>query len=686
MVINMDLKSTIVTINNLLKLDFESSFSDFIQSQKQLMAIPDYQREYKWEKSKIKTFVDNVMQRSKFLGIITVEAPISNFLSLVDGQQRLTTIILMLAQLYNACADEDETETQDEIEALITCEINGHRVLKLENGSVGEYLHFVREPDNKRRINLDINPAVDIYKQSSKFKDAWNIIEKEIYEMRQRNPDVTLDVYKQQLLDCKILLFAQKNTANMQQGSSEEIYIDINEKAQKLDPEDIFKGHCFAICKTVQQQDRVKILWRSIKQKFFSMDQIFKKADMGVFLHFYLLTQEATKTPRQDIKKDLTISGENVITQRYNTPTKVINLLKDMETYQKNLLDFVSKLSIIRYQYAEIMNASAQDLGNNGDRIKEFASILTNIITCNQNLFKLPLFYLIDKNYRKEPADKLSYNQLSVFIYLYYVYMFLFSRLGGSRKREDLANDLIYKVQANEDFLIQFIKEIKDYGNGFEIATDEKALKDEATRKQLYSILDYFKPSSQNTPATCDADLSVKFQLFPENYNLEHLIVNQSHNILWRSAAYDEAHPDPNFKHRFTINDFRMCPAWVGPNNCWANFIWIDKDFNRDSLKNKDIINKIIILRGTYVASEAPHNGTYAKKHSHIEIICQHIMKTNGYGELLTAYNNNEPRADVLRRYQTFINNYFSEDSLKELQDTLTNEFVQKLQELYQMI
>ena len=65
-------------------------------------------------------------------------------------------------------------------------------------------------------------------------------------------------------------------------------------------------------------------------------------------------------------------------------------------------------VSIIRYQYAEIMNASAQDLGNNGDRIKEFASILTNIITCNQNLFKLPLFYLIDKNYRKEPADKLS--------------------------------------------------------------------------------------------------------------------------------------------------------------------------------------------------------------------------------------------------------------------------------------
>lgn len=683
----MELESTIVTINNLLKLNFNENFKSFIQPPKQIISIPDYQREYKWEKSKIKTFVDNVMQRSKFLGIITVEAPSSHLLSLVDGQQRLTTIILMLAQLYNACADEGETETQDEIEALITCDINGHRILKLENASVGEYLHFVREEDDRRRINLNVNPTADIYKQSSKFGEAWNIIEKEIYEIRQRNPDITLDVYKQQLLDCKILLFAQKNTANMQQGSSEEIYIDINEKAQKLDPEDIFKGHCFAICKTVPQQDRVKILWRSIKQKFFSMDQIFKKTDMGVFLHFYLLTQEATKTPRQDIKKDLTIRGENVITQRYNTPTKVINLLKDMEAYQKNLTDFVSKLSIIRYQYSEIMNASAQDLGNNSDRIKEFASILTNIITCNQNLFKLPLFYLIDKYYRKEPADKLSYNQLSNFIYLYYVYMFLFSRLGGSRKREDLANELIFKIHANQDFLIQFIKEIKNYGGSFEMAIDEKNLNDEATRKQLYSILDYFKSSSPNTSATCDADLSVKFQLFPETYNLEHLIVNQSHNILWRSAAYDDKkHSGPNLEHTFTVNDFKKCPAWVGPNNCWANFIWIDKDFNKDALKNKDIINKIIILRGTHVASEPPHNGSYAKKHSHIEIICQHIMNTSGYAELLTAYSNNETRAKVLKSYQTFINNYFSEDRLTELQNTLTSEFNRKLQGLYQLI
>ena len=264
--------------------------------------------------------------------------------------------------------------------------------------------------------------------------------------------------------------------------------------------------------------------------------------------------------------------------------------------------------------------------------------------------------------------------------------MFLFSRLGGSRKREKLANDLIYKIRTNEDILLQFIREIKNYGSDFENAIDQKALRNENTRKQLYSILDHFKPSSKNTPATCDADLTVKFRRLPDTYTIEHLIVTQSHTILWRPHAYDEAHPDPNLEYTFASSDFKVCPAWSGPNNCWANFIWVDKEFNRKDLKNKDIINKIKLLRGTYVAKEDPRKGTYAKKHSHIEIICQHIMKTDGYSQLLDAYINNESRENVLRSYQTFINNYFSEDRLEELCNTLNSKFTHKLQELYQVI
>lgn len=148
----MGLDSTIVTLNNLFKLSFTDSFQAFLESPKTFFSIPDYQREYKWEKPKIKTFVNNIMQRSKFLGIITTEVSEQSYLSIVDGQQRITTVMLMLVWLYNACSDEGETETQQEILELITYQDGGCLRFKLENASIGEYLHLVID-DRKCKKN-----------------------------------------------------------------------------------------------------------------------------------------------------------------------------------------------------------------------------------------------------------------------------------------------------------------------------------------------------------------------------------------------------------------------------------------------------------------------------------------------------------------------------------------------------
>ena len=47
--------------------------------------------------------------------------------------------------------------------------------------------------------------------------------------------------------------------------------------------------------------------------------------------------------------------------------------------------------------------------------------MLTDIIDCNQNLFKLPLFYLINTYCQKPQTNKISYHELTNFVYLYYV-------------------------------------------------------------------------------------------------------------------------------------------------------------------------------------------------------------------------------------------------------------------------
>lgn len=682
----MSLDSTVVTINNLLHCNFSADFQEFLETPKKYFSIPDYQREYKWDKSKIKTFVSNVMQRSKFLGIITTEVPNQSFLSVVDGQQRLTTMILMLAWLYNACADEGETETQQEIESLISFVNEGQVKFILENASVGEYLHLEIDSNGVKRIKLVITPQNDIYRQSGQFDDAWNIIEQTAAEIRAKDTRVTLDEYKQKLLDCEVLLFAQKNTNGTQQGSIEEIYIDINEKSQKLDHEDIFKGHCFAICKTNAQQDQVKVLWRTVKQQFFAMEEVLKPTNMDSFLHFYLLTQEATREARKDIKTDLTIDGESIITQRFNSPTKVINLIKDIKQYQANILAFKDGLNCVQPEFANIMTASAHEIGNNRAQLLEIQTLIKDVFGCKQNLFKLPLFYFVDRYMGKPNNEKLSYAQLSGFIYLYYIYMFLFARLVSSRKRGDLANGLINKIHSGEGFLIQFVKEIKTYSDSLGWELDEKVLRIEAARKHLYQLLDNFRASATATPATTDSELAIKMRLFPENYNMEHLIVHQAHKIVWRSANYTEQNPPANTKYEFTTDDFRTCQAWIKPNNQWANFIWIDSTFNRDALKNYDIITKIKLLRGDCVKDNPPANGTYAKKHAHIEMICQHIMQTAGFDQLCEAHRTDAARDVVRDRYQVFIDNYFAEDSTKALCQKLNEKFSAQLGLLYELV
>jgi len=243
---------------------------------------------------------------------------------------------------------------------------------------------------------------------------------------------------------------------------------------------------------------------------------------------------------------------------------------------------------------------------------------------------------------------------------------------------------LILKISKNEDFLIQFIREIKDYEQ--ELSVDEKKLQNQDVRKHLYAIIDYLKIQAKKKPVEHDADVVVSLHLFPDNYNIEHLIVNKSHKVEWRSSGYSEESPVPNTEYKFIASDFSGCQAWSGPNNRWPNFIWIDEDFNRENLGNKDIINKILLIRGNCDPAVPAARGSYADRHRHIEMICQQIMKTEGFVGLKDAYDTNAAREEVLEKYKIFVNNYFSEESTNSLCVEINGVYKCKLQELYDLL
>lgn len=100
-------------------------------------AIPRYQREYTWGKNQLENLFDDIVDNNPgyFLGSIICINQSTDTLSvqkleLVDGQQRLTTLSLLFASVYNALKNH-ETELDDDQRVEL---INLKRKLVLKKG------------------------------------------------------------------------------------------------------------------------------------------------------------------------------------------------------------------------------------------------------------------------------------------------------------------------------------------------------------------------------------------------------------------------------------------------------------------------------------------------------------------------------------------------------------------------
>lgn len=85
-----------------------------------LYRVPPYQREYSWSKQQWEELFDDLVEAegAHFLGTIiclnaTVDAVDSNVLELIDGQQRMTTITILLAAIYSILREHKESLDED---------------------------------------------------------------------------------------------------------------------------------------------------------------------------------------------------------------------------------------------------------------------------------------------------------------------------------------------------------------------------------------------------------------------------------------------------------------------------------------------------------------------------------------------------------------------------------------------
>lgn len=148
--------------------------------------IPSYQRSYSWESAQIKELLNDIRSISQkdnnswFLGPIfsTKRAVSDNGSELLDGQQRITTILLILREVYNFDYFLDPAINLNEIESSVKSEFN---LLKQAAGNCvfinknGQYVpRFETEETSREYLNKI-------------FKKAQNVSNKEEYKQQKKD-------------------------------------------------------------------------------------------------------------------------------------------------------------------------------------------------------------------------------------------------------------------------------------------------------------------------------------------------------------------------------------------------------------------------------------------------------------------------------------------------------------------
>ena len=596
----------VLKIKEFFKLDKPNAQDNFSADKRELR-IPLYQREYKWENDKINALITDVKKQSKFLGNIILEEA-DSFYEIADGQQRITTCYLILVYLYNYY--RGSALEQQSISNVL--KPYGNFILK--NETVGTYL---REQGDQ--IELDISETADIYYQKADFDRVYGAIGDALSFIT--TPAEARD-FKEKLLNSEVLVLVSDQTTAT---PIEQIFLDINEKAQLLDVEDIFKGHCFEIY-SPEFYHNLRDDWVDLKKCAAAFNEFGIKT-LGDYIYLFLLEHDNAQLP-----KKLNVSGRHYLEGK--TMDETHSLLQEMISYGRNILRFRASLQDEDYRFTDICRNS-YEYRDRPDHIA-LKKMSKEILRPTKPVYqKLPFMYLVHKLIGNTALQsEFTHPQFRSVITNLYIYAVLFS-LNNEKKSKDVIDHSVRDaIRTDDDRASRVIRAAKALRIPLVGSYTQTPKANYEELAKIYSIIDNYVANDNWLPL-----------LYSRNtgYNLEHFIVpdQRGAKVKWNPDGVSfDIQIDSTFAKE---NKKKTC-----------NYLIIDHVLN-ESLRNFDVVTKIEMIRNWYVARGLPIP-------KHVSAIFSHIESFEDYGRLVEYRAANANYEEVHSVYQAFLQAYFAED------------------------
>ncbi|WRF65480.1 DUF262 and DUF1524 domain-containing protein [Helicobacter pylori] len=250
------------------------------ESQTNQFVIPIYQRLYSWKKEQCEQLWDDIIKiggndkaNGHFIGsILYVRDGIThsnNPLLIIDGQQRLTTITLLLIALRDHLNDEDEF-----LEKFSRQKIQNRYLINSDEKGDKKFKLILSEPDRDTLLSLIDKDRRKPSEPSVKIVENFKLFEKWISE----NTDKLETIFKglKKLMIVWIALEKGKDDPQL-------IFESMNSKGIELTQTDLIRNYIVMETEVGKQEDFYNQYWRAMEEDFKQNETLFNR-----FVRHYL--------------------------------------------------------------------------------------------------------------------------------------------------------------------------------------------------------------------------------------------------------------------------------------------------------------------------------------------------------------------------------------------------------------
>ncbi|MFV8476642.1 GmrSD restriction endonuclease domain-containing protein [Mycoplasma sp. BRA290] len=344
----------------------KSNILDILAAQAKYI-IPIYQRPYSWEYNQIYELWFDIVKTYKlnkedyFIGamVAVAETPSPNEINkfvIIDGQQRITTLILLLIALRDCYNENNQSDRAEEIQrTYLTTVYLGNTYNRIES----------KKKDQEDLISLITNTA-NMNKKSLVI-DAYKFFKEQIPLSNIPYDELRKTINK---------LWAVQIVLDKDHGDAQAIFESLNSTGKSLTASDLIRNFLLMNIDYKYQDNIYNQYWMKL-EKLFTIDNVFNNTIADNFIRDYLIMQNNNMPSKNRLYDEfkayfynLNISDKNIevckdlynkavvyhqiINANYKNDKEIENLLINIKNLQNNVIyPFVMKL-IILYEEGQI--------------------------------------------------------------------------------------------------------------------------------------------------------------------------------------------------------------------------------------------------------------------------------------------------------------------------------------------